>query len=329
VVDVFSNSAPVAVDDVASTNDRTALLIAVLVNDTDAEGDTLSVIAASAVQGTVSIEADQRLRYTPKVGFEGVDTISYRISDGAGGEASAEVKVTVTAYKEVIVDNKSGGGSLSLWMVLALAGVVAFRRRAVPGVAMVMLLSFSPFSQSADWYLQGSLGQSKADQPGRSLAAALPNGTVTSVDDSDQSYGIALGYQLHPNVALELGYQDLGEASSQLHGESLTPAEYHQLVKALTPVLADGVTAAVRFSVWQNDTLSLEVPVGVIFWESELTSRMNGSELKTEQDGNDWYLGVQLNYRLADHWKVGLGYQQLNLEPNDITSWQLSVRYSF
>ncbi|MBU2179585.1 MAG: tandem-95 repeat protein, partial [Gammaproteobacteria bacterium] len=129
VVDVFSNSAPVAVNDAASTNDKTPVLIAVLVNDTDADGNVLTVSAASAVQGAVSIQADQQLRYTPKVGFEGVDTITYRITDGFGGEATAQVSVTVTVTKDVVVGRKSSGGSMTIWMVLGLAGAIVLRRR--------------------------------------------------------------------------------------------------------------------------------------------------------------------------------------------------------
>ena len=329
VVDVFSNSAPVAVNDVASTNDKTAVLIAVLVNDTDEDGNTLTVSAATAVQGTVSIEADQRLRYTPKAGFEGVDTISYTITDGLDGTATAVVSVTVTAYKDVVVENKSGGGSMTLWMMLVLAGTVALRRRSVVGLAAVALLSFSPISQGADWYLQGSAGQSKADQQQSRLVEELPDGTITDFDDSDSSYGVAVGYRVHPYIALELGYQDLGEASSQISGESLTPAQYHEVVKAVSPVLVDGFTAAVRFTLWQNDLLSVEVPVGLFFWDSEIESRMDDTVLRSESDGNDWYLGVQINYQLATDWQVGLGYQQLNLEPNDVNSWLVSLRYQF
>lgn len=130
VVDVFSNNAPVAVHDTAATDDRTVLLINVLANDTDADGHMLTIKTATAQQGAVSISADQRLRYTPKIGFNGVDTIRYTVQDGVGGEASAEVKVTVQAYVDVLVSNKSsGGGSLTLWLVLGLAAAVVLRRK--------------------------------------------------------------------------------------------------------------------------------------------------------------------------------------------------------
>jgi len=329
VVTIQQNTAPVAVNDSASTDDRTAIVIKVLANDTDADGQTLSVSSATAVRGTVAIQADQSIRYTPAVGFNGTDTISYTITDGAGGEATAQVAVTVRAYQAVVVDNKSGGGSMSLWMVVMLAGVVVLRRRSLLGLAAVLLLSFSSFSQSADWYLQGSVGTSKADQQQSQLLDGVPAGTVTGFDDSDSLYGVNLGYKVHPYVAVELGYLDLGEASSQISGDSLTPAQYHELVKTATPVLADGWTLSARLSVWQNEQWSIEVPLGLFKWQSEIESSLNGSTLNTDLDGTDWFLGAQLNYQFAPDWLVGLGFQQLNLAPNDINSWLLSVRYQF
>ena len=329
VVDVFSNNAPVAVNDSASTDDRSVILIAVLTNDTDADGDVLTVSAASAQQGTVSIEADQRLRYTPKAGFAGADTISYTVTDSSGDSATGSVSVTVRAYQDVVVDNKSSGGSMTWWIGMVLAGAVMVRRRSVLGVAAVALLSFSPFSQGEDWYLQGAVGHSKADQKQSRLVDELPSGTITAFDDSDTLYGITLGYRVHPYFALEMGYQDSGEASSQISGDSLTPEQYHELVKAVSPVLVDGWTIAARFMLWQNQQWDLEVPLGILNWDSEIESTMDDTTLYSTRDGKDWFLGVQLNYKVSDSWKVGLGYQQLELEANDVSSWMLSLRYDF
>ena len=49
------------------------------------------------------MEADGSLTYTPNADFSGTDTISYEVSDGAGGTASANVAVSVTA--EVLPSN--------------------------------------------------------------------------------------------------------------------------------------------------------------------------------------------------------------------------------
>ncbi|MFT6029337.1 MAG: VCBS repeat-containing protein, partial [Oleiphilaceae bacterium] len=88
---------PVANDDVASVNENASVIIDVLANDSDIDGDSLTVTAASAANGSVTINTDGTLLYTPNVDYSGSDTISYEISDGQGGTATAGVAVTVNA----------------------------------------------------------------------------------------------------------------------------------------------------------------------------------------------------------------------------------------
>ncbi len=95
-----NNPAPTASDDVASTDEDTAVNVNVLTNDSDPDGDLLSVIAASAVNGTVDINGDGTITYTPNPGFNGTDSITYTISDGEGGSSTATVDVTVTSVND-------------------------------------------------------------------------------------------------------------------------------------------------------------------------------------------------------------------------------------
>ncbi|WP_033371113.1 Ig-like domain-containing protein, partial [Caldimonas manganoxidans] len=76
------NDAPVAQPDAATTAEDTPVTIAVLANDSDVDGDALSVSAASATHGAVLIHADGSLTYTPNANFHGTDTITYTVSDG-------------------------------------------------------------------------------------------------------------------------------------------------------------------------------------------------------------------------------------------------------
>jgi len=93
------NDAPVAVNDLATTPINTALAnIAVLGNDTDADGDALSVTSATLVdptRGTVSINPDGTLNFTPATNVTGAVAINYAISDGHGGTATAVLTVNV------------------------------------------------------------------------------------------------------------------------------------------------------------------------------------------------------------------------------------------
>jgi len=96
------NPPPVAVNDSATTNEDTPVTINVLdgsasggTADSDPDGDPLTVSAASAANGTVTIGANGEITYVPNTNFNGTDTITYTISDGNGGTATATVTVTV------------------------------------------------------------------------------------------------------------------------------------------------------------------------------------------------------------------------------------------
>uniref|UniRef100_UPI001C44CF50 tandem-95 repeat protein n=1 Tax=Pseudomonas sp. RW407 TaxID=2202894 RepID=UPI001C44CF50 len=95
------NDAPVAKADSASTQEDKPVTLNVLANDSDVDGDTLSVTSASATNGSVTLNSDGTLTYTPKANFSGSDTISYTISDGHGGTASSTVVVSVTPVADV------------------------------------------------------------------------------------------------------------------------------------------------------------------------------------------------------------------------------------
>ncbi len=78
------NTTPEAHADSVTTPVNTEVVIPVLENDLDADGDTLMVITAEAKHGTVAIEEGRRLRYIPSADFIGDDEIVYTVFDGKG-----------------------------------------------------------------------------------------------------------------------------------------------------------------------------------------------------------------------------------------------------
>jgi hypothetical protein len=99
VTDVYDppvNNPPVAVDDSDTTPENTPVTINVLNNDSDPDGDTLTV--NSVTQGTNGSVTNNgsNVTYTPNSGFTGTDTFTYTISDGNGGTDTATVTVAVT-----------------------------------------------------------------------------------------------------------------------------------------------------------------------------------------------------------------------------------------
>jgi VCBS repeat-containing protein len=98
------NDAPVANPDTYTTNENTALTIAapgVLANDTDIEGNPLTaVLVAGPVSGTLTLNSNGSFTYTPNAGFSGVDTFTYRATDGTNVSAPVVVTITVVPSTE-------------------------------------------------------------------------------------------------------------------------------------------------------------------------------------------------------------------------------------
>lgn len=85
--------------------------LAVLSNDTDADGDSLTIAAVTqGAFGTVTFTATQII-YTATAGFPGADAFSYTVRDQFGGTASTTVSLSgPAAITSLIVDNNDAGG---------------------------------------------------------------------------------------------------------------------------------------------------------------------------------------------------------------------------
>jgi VCBS repeat-containing protein len=101
------NSAPTAVNDSFTVDEDAVLSISapgVLANDSDAEGDDLTVSLVSNVSnGSLTLNADGSFTYTPDADFNGSDSFTYTVNDGAGTSTVATVTLTVTAVNDAPV----------------------------------------------------------------------------------------------------------------------------------------------------------------------------------------------------------------------------------
>jgi hypothetical protein len=95
------NTPPQASDDAATTPEDSGVAVEVLANDTDPDGDQLSVSSVGSPQnGTATADPSGTISYTPAPDFSGPDGFTYTVSDGRGGTASASVAVEVTAVND-------------------------------------------------------------------------------------------------------------------------------------------------------------------------------------------------------------------------------------
>ena len=94
------NRRPSAVDDAAETPEDTPVLIDVLANDSDPDGDRMQILTVTEPShGTATVVAGE-VRYVPVRDYHGPDAFSYTVSDGGGLTAKATVAVTVLPVNE-------------------------------------------------------------------------------------------------------------------------------------------------------------------------------------------------------------------------------------
>ena len=99
------NPAPVAVDDMASTDEDTPVSSTVANNDVDPDGDAVAfAVVTQPANGTVTLSPDGSYTYTPNPGFSGTDSFAYSITDADGAVSRAVVKINVEAELDGILD---------------------------------------------------------------------------------------------------------------------------------------------------------------------------------------------------------------------------------
>jgi Concanavalin A-like lectin/glucanases superfamily/Bacterial Ig domain/Divergent InlB B-repeat domain/CARDB/Fibronectin type III domain len=101
------NRDPVANNDTAATTENTPVTINVKANDTDPDGDALTILNIDFVppaHGSVFKQGGQII-YTPNTGYSGSDQFTYRIGDSHGGQDTAVVSVTVSGLPSGALGN--------------------------------------------------------------------------------------------------------------------------------------------------------------------------------------------------------------------------------
>ncbi|MBU0969369.1 MAG: tandem-95 repeat protein, partial [Proteobacteria bacterium] len=99
------NDAPVAADDTGITDEDTPVMIDVVANDTDRDGNSLSIVGVTnGSMGSVTFST-HTVTYTPDADVNGEDFFTYTVSDGNGGESTATVTVMIAPVADALAAN--------------------------------------------------------------------------------------------------------------------------------------------------------------------------------------------------------------------------------
>jgi len=331
-IEIIGNSLPEAIDDSAATDDRTTITVDVIANDKDTDGDNLTLLSVLANSGTATI-VENKILYTPALGFDGTDTVTYTITDGKGGEASATLAVSVDAFESITVVNKSksSGGSMSM-LALVLIPLLLLRRRGSSKLIKTIILAatFVSLPSMANWQIKGSIGTSKADISIAELNQQLAglDASVSTLDDSGSTFALAVGYKFENNWMFDIGYIDLGQFSAEIEGMTLDPNAFQETAKLATPSSANGVTIGAGYQHHFSTDWSMTANIGLFTWENNNESSSVTTE-KSSDSGTDFFYGIAIGYQVSPSFGVDVNYNIFNLDQHDINALAVGLTYTF
>ncbi|EGR1477420.1 tandem-95 repeat protein [Vibrio parahaemolyticus] len=190
------NDSPVAVDDTVSTQEDTAVTIDVLTNDTDVDGDKLSIESASVPKGQGTVEVvDGKLVFTSAENFNGDAEITYTVTDGALTD-QATVNVTVNAVNDTpVVESSIADQTLTedftpytinlntaFSDVDNVDGELSFSVSGNSNIQVAIVNGIATFTPTADWNGSEALTFTATDPSGESVSQTV-NFTVAPVAD--------------------------------------------------------------------------------------------------------------------------------------------------
>jgi cysteine-rich repeat protein len=249
------NTAPVAVDDPASTSEDTVLLLSaasLLANDTDANGDTLTLTAVQNPVNAIATLAAGTITITPAPDFHGTASFEYVVSDGLATDvglvtiavasvndlpvAAADSATTLedTAVTTAVLANDSGLGDGGL--------IVTITAPPAHGAAVVNADRTITYTPAANFNGGDAYSYQVADVDGDAAIATVTL-TITAVADAPVVAAQAVATAFDTPVTIALTAIDVDSPAVTF---AIGAAPAHGALGALTPTGA--FTATVLYT---------------------------------------------------------------------------------
>ena len=225
------NDLPIAANDAVTTDEDVAAIIHVLDNDSDVDGDVLTISSiTSPSHGTAAVNDDGTITYLPAANYNGLDGFSYTISDGHGGSASASVAIIVSPVNDapVAVDDLATTAEDTPVVIQVLANdldidgdALVIAAITLPGHGSAVLSSNGTitYTPAANFNGSDSFSYTVSDGHG-GLATAVVTVTVTAVNDAPVAADDS--YTTNEDTALNVAAPGLLGNDHDADGDSLT-----------------------------------------------------------------------------------------------------------
>jgi len=204
---------------------------------------------------------------------------------------------------------------MKLLSALTLASVVV-----IPSLAIAEHRGRSSYQSGPSMYLFGGVSAVEHDYKSSDFRYSFGDGSLTDVHSDTETTGlrIGLGFGFSPELALEMGFVDLGNltASGFSDGSQVLNNGY-TAGRVDMDGDVDGVFLGVKVHTPEREAMGLYARFGVYAWEFAGTVEDNSRSGKFSVEGTDPYVGVGLRFAVAENADLQIGYDHYVLDDDE------------
>ena len=260
------------------------------------------------------------------------------ISDPGGIGSTFETTISVSG---------GGGGSFSPLLLLIFGVLLAWKNR-VSDISLYktihkavcclpLILLGLPLSAEAieydSWYFIGAFGSVTGDSSKSAMQNTLDDTgaaiTVTSFQDSRSGYKLGLGRQFTENIALEMGWLDLGDTDAELTGSSNELQNNVDTIAKIYPQSGSGLYILGQYIHPISSDIHLYGEAGAFFWESNFITSSQVAGASDQGIETSPLIGAGAEYSWSPFWSARLGWNHYRLKDDKVNMLSLAVLFRF
>jgi len=191
-------------------------------------------------------------------------------------------------------------------------------------------------AQEVEWfqrglYVGGSAGVATSTADRGRLEADVddiwPGSEVTNFDDEDFAWKTYLGYRFDRPFAIEGGWVELGEITSDITTTDPDTQSFLDQVESVHPKFGAGPFLGARYYVIDNDRFHIGVGGGVWWWNAQVTVRSSGEKMDPKRDKLDGYFGVNAIWDFTDRLSIRAEYERYYLDEFEADVFMAGLQY--
>lgn len=186
----------------------------------------------------------------------------------------------------------------------------------ISAVVLAVCSMTSNADQSAG-YLIAQVLLSDYDVSENEMRGSLDDGSLTSFDFDNEGEGFAfgLGYRFTNNLAIEGGYIDLGEVTSDGNSNGTF---FYAPGRVQSSIETDGVFAGFLFSQALSPGFALTARLGFLSWDSEFSISDSSGGASGDDDGRDAYFGFGAAFNASPAFQITATFDRYQLDDVDV-----------